>query len=222
MMVPHRKSIGLSACVGLAAVLALSCPAQARITKIVIDTKVSPAFSGQSFGNAGTYETIAGHAYGEIDPNDPHNSIINDIEYAPLDNNGKVTYMTTFFIVKPVDLHQEQPLHVAGRPEPGRPLQYRRTDQRRHWVERRLAGRQRGRHRANPAAQQHQRLRRSAGGNRPGWHGHHGQGSGAHPQPERPQLAANPGDVESRALQAGDPRHHPGRSGNAHAREHIG
>jgi hypothetical protein len=59
------------------------------VIKLVIDTKTSPAFGGASFGTAGQYETIAGHVFGELDPNDPHNTIINDINLAPKNAGGK-------------------------------------------------------------------------------------------------------------------------------------
>src|SRR5262245_45779383 len=77
---------------------------QARVTKIVIDTKVSPAFNGQVFGDAGQYETIAGRVFGEIDPLDHRHRIINDIDLAPKNANGNVEYMATFFLVKPIDM----------------------------------------------------------------------------------------------------------------------
>jgi hypothetical protein len=73
--------------------LCLTFSAEAKIKKIVIDTKVSPAFNGASFGPAGQYETLAGRAFGELDPKDPHNSIITDIQLAPRNANGKVEYM---------------------------------------------------------------------------------------------------------------------------------
>src|SRR5882757_10516050 len=86
--------------IGIAAVLLVGIPSvQARVTRIIIDTKVSPAFGGASFGTAGQYETIAGRVFGELDPNDPHNTIINDINLAPKNANGKVEYMATFFMV---------------------------------------------------------------------------------------------------------------------------
>lgn len=50
----------------------LAGPAQSRVTKIVIDTRLSPAFNGASFGSGGQYEMLAGRAFGELDPNDPH------------------------------------------------------------------------------------------------------------------------------------------------------
>src|SRR5205807_9231586 len=88
----------------LAALLIAAAPAPARVTKIVIDTKVSPAFNGQSFGSAGQYETLAGYAFGELDPNDPHNAIIQDIKLAPRNARGMVEYTTSFQLVKPIDM----------------------------------------------------------------------------------------------------------------------
>ena len=74
------------------------------MTKIVIDAKVSPAFNGESFGTAGQYETLAGRAFGELDPSDKHNSIIQDIDLAPRNARGMVEYMATFQLVKPIDM----------------------------------------------------------------------------------------------------------------------
>ena len=92
-------------CVACAvALLTGASPAQARVKKIVIDKRVSPAFEAMSTGAAGPYETIAGRAFGELDPNDPHNAIITDIRLAPKNANGKVEYMATFFLVKPIDM----------------------------------------------------------------------------------------------------------------------
>lgn len=78
--------------------------AQARITRIVIEQRESPAFNGQKFGQAGTYETLRGRFYGELDPKDPHNTIITDIQFAPKNARGMVEYTGTFAISKPVDM----------------------------------------------------------------------------------------------------------------------
>src|SRR5206468_2853734 len=78
---------------GVALIAALSAgapPARAKVTQIVIDTRVSPAFGGATFGNAGQYETLAGRVFGELDPFDKHNEIINDLELAPRNSRGKV------------------------------------------------------------------------------------------------------------------------------------
>ena len=78
--------------------------AQAEVKRIVIDRKMSPAFDGKSFGSAGQYQTLAGRAFGELDPDDPHNRIITDIRLAPRNASGKVEYVATFFLVKPIDM----------------------------------------------------------------------------------------------------------------------
>ena len=83
--------------------LATQAALYAKVTTIEIKSK-KPAFNGQAFGAAGPYEEIKGIAVGEIDPNDPRNALITDIKFAPKNANGRVTYRTTFTILKPVDM----------------------------------------------------------------------------------------------------------------------
>jgi hypothetical protein len=77
---------------------------QARITRVVIERREPGAYKGQSFGEAGRYEWLRGHAYGELDPKDPLNAIITDIEFAPRNARGMVEYSATFTLAKPVDM----------------------------------------------------------------------------------------------------------------------
>ena len=79
-------------------------PCAAQVTKIVVDSVASPAFGGTRYGTVGQYETIAGRAFGELDPRDRRNAIITDITLAPKNARGRVEYMVTFFIVKPIDM----------------------------------------------------------------------------------------------------------------------
>src|SRR5258708_34425881 len=90
--------------VSFAALLTCASAPQARVTKIAIDKKISPAFDGASFGAVGQYQTLAGRAFGELDPNDPHNAIIQDIKLAPRNARGTVEYTATFHLGAPVDL----------------------------------------------------------------------------------------------------------------------
>src|SRR5262249_43133519 len=78
--------------------------ADARVTRILIQHRESPAFRGQSFGKAGVYETLSGRFYGELDPKDPHNSIITDIQFAPRNSRGMVQYSGTCALSKLVDM----------------------------------------------------------------------------------------------------------------------
>jgi hypothetical protein len=104
----RRASVWVSAL--FAAFLFQIPQAYAHVTKIVIDEKVSPAFDGRSFGDAGQYETIAGRAFGELDPDDPHNALITDIRFAMRNANGKVEYVATFFLIKPIDMSKSSHL----------------------------------------------------------------------------------------------------------------
>lgn len=88
---------------GLLLLLA-SAAVQARVTRLVIEQKESPAYDGKIFGSIGQYEILTGKAYGELDPKDPHNTIITDLQFAPRNARGMVEYVTTFMLVKPLDL----------------------------------------------------------------------------------------------------------------------
>lgn len=94
--------------------------AQARITRIVIEQIQSPAFEGRSFGSIGQYEILTGRAYGELDPKDPHNTIITDIRFAPRNSRGMVNYVATFTLIKPVDLSKANGVLLYGVPNRGR------------------------------------------------------------------------------------------------------
>src|SRR5216684_7440769 len=88
----------------IVALLALPASAHAHVKKIVVEKKVSPAFEGAAFGPAGQYETLAGRAFGELDPNDPRNALITDVKLAPKNAAGKVEYVASFYLVKPIDM----------------------------------------------------------------------------------------------------------------------
>jgi hypothetical protein len=90
-----RRTITLAIVTGA---LAIST-AHARVTRIVIDETV-PLPAADCGGVA--CEQLAGRAFGELDPTSPANAIINDIAFAK-DSDGKVRYVTTFILTKPVD-----------------------------------------------------------------------------------------------------------------------
>ena len=55
------------------------------------------------FGETGRYEKLVGRAFGEIDPADPRNRIIVDIELAPRNDRGLVEYSADVIIFRPID-----------------------------------------------------------------------------------------------------------------------
>ncbi len=88
-----------SAVVSLVAMLGFAGPAQARVTRIVIDE--TRAFALPANGVA--YEQIAGRAFGELDPKAAGNRIIQDIELAK-SADGQVRYVASFVLTKPQDM----------------------------------------------------------------------------------------------------------------------
>jgi hypothetical protein len=120
-----RRGCIFSALIVCAALLAFAFQAQARVRRIVIDKAKSatPAFNGKSFGKVGPYERIVGHAYGELDPNDSHNAIIQDIQLAPRNNRGMVEYVATFTLTKPIDISKGSNLLIYEVPNRGRKVE---------------------------------------------------------------------------------------------------
>jgi len=103
---PQVQSRGLQLASGLALAavsLALALPAHARVVQISVTCMQSPTFGGASFGTVGQYELIQGTIAGEVDPRNPQNAVIVDLEYAPRKPNGTVGYSSDFQIIRPID-----------------------------------------------------------------------------------------------------------------------
>ena len=86
----------------VAALLACASLAQARVTRIVIAATADPdpvLTDGAPF----PIRRITGRAYGELDPKDPRNALIQDIRLAPRNKKGRVEYEATFQLILPSD-----------------------------------------------------------------------------------------------------------------------
>jgi len=88
----------------MAAMLLIPFVVEARITEVVITSIESPTFEGLSFPPVGQYERLSGIAKGELDPNDPLNAGVVNIDKAPRNVRGNVEYDVDVYILKPVDL----------------------------------------------------------------------------------------------------------------------
>jgi hypothetical protein len=76
--------------------------AAAEITSIRVN-RVEPFAAGASFGSVGAYERVAGVARGELDPADPRNAGIVNLDKAPRNARGRVEYEIEFYLLRPVD-----------------------------------------------------------------------------------------------------------------------
>jgi hypothetical protein len=79
-------------------------PADAQVTRLVITERDSPTFEGHSFGTVGAYEWLIGYAEGELDPEDPRNAGIVNLDRARRNERGKVAYRVDVQILKPVEM----------------------------------------------------------------------------------------------------------------------
>ena len=88
----------------VALVCVCSAATQARVVRIEIVKveRVDPPPSGPQRATP-PYERLNGTFHGELDPADPKNAIITDIQTAPRNARGKVEYVGTFSLMKPVD-----------------------------------------------------------------------------------------------------------------------
>jgi hypothetical protein len=75
---------------------------RAEVTRVEISSR-QDVLNGKAFGTVGAYEKLAGKVYFAVDPNNPHNKIIADIDKAPRNNQGKVEFSADLFILRPKD-----------------------------------------------------------------------------------------------------------------------
>ncbi|MBM3771301.1 MAG: hypothetical protein FJW27_08445 [Acidimicrobiia bacterium] len=77
-------------------------PASAEAVRLEIRSR-EPANGGKPVGTVGPFEIIRGLIHGEIDPRNPHNTIIQNVDLAPRNARGRVEYVATFALAAPVD-----------------------------------------------------------------------------------------------------------------------
>src|SRR5712671_524714 len=75
---------------------------RAEVTRVEISSR-QDVLGGKSFGTVGAYEKLTGKVYFAVDPNNPHNKIIADIDKAPRNAQGKVEFSADLFILRPKD-----------------------------------------------------------------------------------------------------------------------
>jgi len=96
----------------VAAALLAPTQTEARVVSVTMSPP-SIAFGGYSWPGVGQYERITGVAYAEVDPTDPRNAVIVDLNLAAPQltpgtpgrtPGGKIAYLLNFYILKPANL----------------------------------------------------------------------------------------------------------------------
>jgi hypothetical protein len=83
-------------------VIGAAAPVDARVARFVVE-RTTPYGEGRTFGDAGQFERLEGTAYFEVDPNDPLNAVIVNLDRAPRNGRGLVEFSAPFVLIKPVD-----------------------------------------------------------------------------------------------------------------------
>lgn len=75
---------------------------RAEVTRVEI-TSHQDVLNGKVFGSAGAYEKLSGKVYFAVDPSNPRNKIVVDLDKAPRNAQGKVEFSADLFILRPKD-----------------------------------------------------------------------------------------------------------------------
>jgi len=87
------------------ALLLFILPVQAGVTRIEIISRAD-LLNGKEFGPAGAYEKIVAKVYFAVDPNNPHNKVIVDLDKSQRNEQGLVKFSADLYILRPKDLNR--------------------------------------------------------------------------------------------------------------------
>ncbi len=103
MTTPSTRSFRVSVLYAFLIVTLVAAAAPAEVERIEITSRETFA-DGMTFGETGVYEKIRGKLFYAVDPANPANAAIVDLELAPLGADGMVHFQGDFLLLKPVDL----------------------------------------------------------------------------------------------------------------------
>ena len=83
-------------------VLVRATTISAEVTAVTI-TSQSVVAGGQSFGSTGPYQRLVGRIGFALDPDDPHNVGIVDLNHARRDADGRVRFSSDLYVLRPAD-----------------------------------------------------------------------------------------------------------------------
>ena len=94
------------------------------VTRMVITSR-QPYAEGEEFGDVGAYEQIEGRVHFSVDPTHEANERIADIDLAPRESDGRVTFSADFRLLAPVDPGKGSRRLLLDVPNRGKPLALR-------------------------------------------------------------------------------------------------
>lgn len=92
-LLESRVGVRVRSMFAMALVLSAPMVARAEVARVEIASRVNLAVAG--------YEKIVGRVFFAVDPNDPHNAIVADLDRAPRNAQGRVEFSADFEVVRP-------------------------------------------------------------------------------------------------------------------------
>jgi hypothetical protein len=107
---PREKDMNFNRLALAALLVSLSLAhARAEVSRFDVLAREQPALQGRVFGDSGTVEKITARAMIALDPTDPHNAVIVDLDRAPRNSDGKVEASTDVVILRPAHPKPAEP-----------------------------------------------------------------------------------------------------------------
>ena len=95
---------------------------EARVVRLVVE-KTRPFADGKSFGDVGPFVRLEGTAHFEVDPKDPLNAVIANLDKALRNAKGLVEFRSRFVIIRPVDMTRGNRKILYGINNRGNPIE---------------------------------------------------------------------------------------------------
>lgn len=102
MNVERMRSVAARWLLRALVLLSVAAPCEAQVVRFEVASR-DLVDDGQAYGAAGQIEILRGRVHGEVDPADRRNRIIEDLDLAPRNARGRVEYVATFALARPVD-----------------------------------------------------------------------------------------------------------------------
>lgn len=116
LRIPSAAALALAASLG-----SLPQGADAEVLRFEV-LQTTPAFEGRSFGAVGPYVKITARATISVDPTDPHNAMIADIQLAPRNAAGRVVAVADVVVLRPAEALRGNGTLLVEVPNRGRKL----------------------------------------------------------------------------------------------------
>lgn len=112
------RTVSVLACTFLCCTVLAPGSAHAHVQRIEIESTQTDAANGL----APAYTTVRGRAFGELDPDETENRIIQDTQFAPRNARGNVEYVTDFMLSFPTDRAESSGVLVFDAANRGTPI----------------------------------------------------------------------------------------------------